>query len=227
MTRELRRSADIHASMTLFGTLRRHCWIAFATFAACSGPAPNDGNRQASPAKAVAPEAQEPALAPAEAPQNIMRAQDEPLTPPQPGTPGGLPDDRTPVSEAPFAPNSAQGAANIVQTYYALIGEKKYAAAWRLWSGEGEANGMSVSDFAASFDKYREYHANVGAPGEIEGAAGSSYVEVPVQVYGRLKDGPPFNMAGPIALRHVNDVPGASTEQRKWHIYSSGVKPTP
>lgn len=51
-------------------------------------------------------------------------AEPAPLDPPAPGAPGGLPDDRTPVSEASFAPDSAQGAANVVQTYYALIGEK-------------------------------------------------------------------------------------------------------
>src|SRR4051794_5257122 len=62
-----------------------------------------------------------------------------PLNPPAPGTPGGLPDDRTPVSEAPFTPDSAQGAANVVQTYYALIGEGNYARARSLWADGGKA----------------------------------------------------------------------------------------
>lgn len=84
---------------------------------------------------------------------------------------------------------------------------------------------MSAADFAASFDKYSEYHANIGAPGRIEGAAGSLYVEVPVQVYGRLKNGAEFNMLGPMTLRRVNDVPGSTAEQRTWHITSSGIRP--
>ena len=96
-----------------------------------------------------------------------------PVAPPPPGSPGGLPDDRTPISEGPFTPDSAQGAANVVQTYYALIGEKKYADAWKLWSDGGKASGMTQQAFAASFDKYASSNAQVGAPGDIEGGVGS------------------------------------------------------
>ena len=141
-----------------------------------------------------------------------------PLNPPAPGEPGGLPDDRTPVSEAPFTQDSAQGAANVVQTYYALLEQGKYREAWRLWSDGGKASGMGAEAFAASFAEYAEYHANIGAPGRIEGAAGSLYVTVPVQVYGRLKSGEPFNRKGAVTLRRVNDVPGSTEDQRRWHI---------
>ena len=68
---------------------------------------------------------------------------------------------------------------------------------------------------------------NIGAPGEIEGAAGSLYVEVPVQVYGRLRSGEPFNMLGPVRLRRCNQVPGCTDEQRRWRIADSGVRPRP
>jgi hypothetical protein len=148
-----------------------------------------------------------------------------PVEPPAPGTPGGLPDDRNPISEAPFTPTSAQGAANVVQTYYALLEAGKYGEAWKLWSDGGKASGMTREAFAASFAKYAEYHAQVGAPGRIEGAAGSSYVDVPVVVYGRLKSGGEVHMNGPVTLRRVNDVPGSSAEQRLWHISASGVRP--
>src|SRR3546814_4919783 len=59
--------------------------------------------------------------------------------PPAPGEPGGLPDDRTPVSEAPFTPESAQGAASVVETYYALLEQGEYRKAWQLWSEGGKA----------------------------------------------------------------------------------------
>jgi hypothetical protein len=148
-----------------------------------------------------------------------------PLDPPGPGEPGGLPDDRTPVSEAPFTEESAQGAANVVQSYYALIESGRHREAWRLWSDGGEASGMNAAAFAASFDGYREYHANIGAPGEMEGAAGSSYVEIPVQVYGRLSNGEPFNRRGSVRLRRCNNVPGCTEEQLKWRIVDSDVRP--
>lgn len=139
-------------------------------------------------------------------------------TPPAPGSPGGLPDDRTPVAEAPFAVTSAQGAANLVQTYYALLEAGRYGEARRLWAGEGEASGAGDARFAAGFERYRDYHAQVGAPGAIEGAAGSLYVEVPVVLYGRLKDGAEFSRKATVTLRRINDVPGSSAEDRRWHI---------
>lgn len=151
-----------------------------------------------------------------------------PLDPPAPGTPGGLPDDRTPISEAPFTADSAQGAANVVQTYYALLGEGKYAAAWALWGEGGKASGMSAAAFAESFAKYSEYHANVGAPGAIDAGAGQRHVTVPVQVYGRLKRGAtPVYMIGTVTLHRVGDIDGASAAQKSWHLQSADIKPRP
>jgi len=154
-----------------------------------------------------------------------VEATPPPLTPPAPGQPGGLDNDKTPVSEAPFTADSAQGAANVVQTYYALLESRKYGEAYRLW--EPGAAGMSAPAFAASFDKYAEYHANIGAPGRIDAGAGQRFVTVPVQIYGRLKQGArPFNMRGALTL-HRTEVDGASAEQRRWRIRSSDVKPRP
>ncbi|HET6943179.1 MAG TPA: hypothetical protein VFH89_13550 [Sphingomicrobium sp.] len=146
-----------------------------------------------------------------------------PLNPPAPGEPGGLPDDRTPVVEGPIDPKSAQGAGQVLQTYFALIEQGKYADAYKLWSDGGKATGETAGQFAKSFEAYREFHANIGGPGDMEGAAGSSYVDYPVQLYGRTKDGKEFNARGTMTLRRVNDVPGSTAEQRSWHIYKSDV----
>jgi hypothetical protein len=149
-----------------------------------------------------------------------------PVAPPEPGTPGGLADDRTPVSEAPFTPDSPQGAANVVQTYFALIGEGKPAQAWALWGDGGKASGQaSAEGFARTFDRYAQYDAQVGAPGPAEGAAGSIYVSVPVVIYGRLKSGEEVHEKGEVELRRVNDVPGSTAEQRSWHISRIETKP--
>ena len=171
----------------------------------------NSQANEAAPAAPVAPAAE---------------ATPAPLTPPQPGTPGGLPDDRTPISEAPFTPDSAQGAANVVQIYYALLGEGKYRQAWALWDDGGKASGMSADAFVASFAKYSEYHANIGAPGEIDAGAGQRNVTVPVQVYGRLKQGAtPVYMLGNVTLHRVGDIDGATAAQKSWHIRSADIKP--
>jgi hypothetical protein len=180
-----------------------------------------------SPQTPSTPAAQSPATVP-DAPASAPIPGEDPNAPveaPAPGSPAGLPDDRTPVSEAPFTPQSAQGAADVVQTYFALIGEKKYDQAWALWADGGKASGMSQDDFVANFDTYAQHHGHVGAPGQIEGAAGSSYVEVPAIAFGRLKTGEQFNLKGAITLKRVNDVPGATPEQRRWHIQASGLKP--
>jgi membrane-bound inhibitor of C-type lysozyme len=137
-----------------------------------------------------------------------------PLAPAEPGQPGM------------FTPDSAQGAANVVQIYFASIEGGKYAAARALWGNNGDDSKLSQAAFAASFAKYKEYHANIGGPGEIEGAAGSRYVSVPVQVYARLKDGRPEYRTGTIVLRRTV-VDGSTPEQRKWHIYSADLKPAP
>ncbi len=149
-----------------------------------------------------------------------------PVEPAAPGTPGGLDNDMTPVSEAPFTEDSAQGAANVVQTYYALLEAGKYGEAYKLW--EPGAAGMSAGAFAASFAKYREYHAQIGAPGDVDAGAGQRYVTVPVQVYGRLKEGNrAFNMRGDVILHRTADVDGATAEQKKWHIRETTIKPRP
>ncbi|MEP9358552.1 MliC family protein [Sphingomonas sp. KR3-1] len=128
------------------------------------------------------------------------------------------------VSEAPFAADSAQGAANVVQTYYALLGEGKYGQAYALW--KPGAAGMPRDAFAASFARYRDYHAEIGAPSGIEGAAGSRYVTVPVRAYGNLKAGGPFNLRGSVTLSRAV-VDGATPEQKSWHISASDLKPRP
>jgi hypothetical protein len=151
-------------------------------------------------------------------------AEPAPLDPPAPGTPGGLPDDRTPVSEAAFTPDSAQGAANVVQTYYALIGEKKYAQAFALRE-PGTGNAKS---FAAGFAAYSEYHANIGAPGAIDAGAGQRYVTVPVQVYARLARGAaPVYQVGTVTLHRAGDIDGATSAQRSWRIRDIALKPAP
>ncbi|MEO7679817.1 MAG: hypothetical protein ABIS14_03860 [Sphingomonas sp.] len=161
-----------------------------------------------------------------QAPRTATPPRPAPLRPPAPGTPGGLPDDRTPIAEASATPDSAQGAATIVETYYALLGEGKYSRAWALWDGDGKASGMTTDAFAASFDRYSEYHANIGAPGVVDAGAGQRHVTVPVQVYARLKQGAaPVYLIGSVTLHRTADIDGATAAQRSWHLSSVDLKP--
>lgn len=144
-----------------------------------------------------------------------------------PGTTGGLPDDRTPLAEpnGPIDPKSAEAAGQVVQHYGALLEQRKFADARKLWGGGGEASGLSPAQFAAAYDKYAQIHSEVGKPTDMEGAAGSVYITVPFRLFGTLKSGGSFNLAGPLTLRRVNDVPGSTEAQRQWHIEKSELKP--
>lgn len=148
--------------------------------------------------------------------------------PPQtiaPGLPGGLPDDRNLVAEGPIDPKGAQGAGQVLQSYAALLEEGRFAEARRLWSDGSAASGLSDKAFADAYARFAEIHGEVGAPGQMEGAAGSAYIDVPFRLYGKLKSGGMYNSVGTVTLRRVNDVPGSTEEQRRWRLLKMEMQP--
>ena len=147
----------------------------------------------------------------------------------RPGEPGGLPDDRTPLAEpkGPIDPKSAEGAGQVTQMFGGLLEQRKFADAYRLWSDNGRASGLTEAQFVAAYSKYAEIHSEVGKPHNSEGAAGSIYIDVPFRLYGKTTSGGPFNLVGTLTLRRVNDVPGSTEEQRRWHIARSDLDARP
>jgi hypothetical protein len=143
---------------------------------------------------------------------------------PAPGAVSGTPPAPTgaPSSDPPGIDESAEGAAKVVQTYYALLGAGNYERAWAMW----ENPDMSIGAFEQSFRNYLDYRAQVGTPGRIDAGAGQRSVTVPVVVYGRLRDNRPFRMQGSIVL-HRTVADGASDAQRRWRIRASDVQPRP
>lgn len=148
------------------------------------------------------------------APANDVAAKTAPA-PPESNLSARLPDDRTPLEEpnGPIDPKSAEAAGQVVQHYGALIEQRRMAEAAKLW---GRAD--SASDFAVQLRRYAEAHLEIGKPGDMEGAAGSVYVTVPVVFYGSDENGANLRRAADVILRRVNDVPGSTEEQRRWHI---------
>lgn len=135
----------------------------------------------------------------------------------------------SPPAVAPAAPDSAQGAAAVVQTYYALLAARRYRAAWALWDDGGTASGMSADAFAARFAAYGAYRATIGAPGApgaIDAGAGQRYVAVPVQVEARRTAGDaPVHLAGSVTLHRIGDIDGATPAQKSWHLRSADLAP--
>jgi hypothetical protein len=137
-----------------------------------------------------------------------------------PGEPGGLPDDRTPLSEGPITPGSAEDAGQVVQHYAALLEQPRFDEAKALWQGD-------APDLASQYAHYARIGANIGKPGRVDAGAGQLYVEVPIQIYGRRDDGQVVNGLGSVTLHRVNDVDGSTPEQRQWRITKIDADPKP
>jgi hypothetical protein len=133
-----------------------------------------------------------------------------------------LPDDRTPLEEpkGPIDPKSAEAAGQVVQHYGALIEQGRWTESWKLWS-----NPEAAKAFDRNWRDDSEVHMEIGKPGDMEGAAGSSYVTVPAVFYGKTKSGGSFRRGADVILRRVNDVPGSTEAQRRWHIERIELKP--
>ncbi len=108
--------------------------------------------------------------------------------------------------KGPIDPKSIEAAGQVVQNYGALIEEGRLAEAAKLWGDPAIA-----SDFARQLRPGT--HLEIGDLGEMEGAAGSIYTTVPAIFYGDT-----FRKPAQIVLRRVNDVPGSTEKQRRWHI---------
>jgi hypothetical protein len=121
----------------------------------------------------------------------------------------------TPLAEprGPIDPKSVEAAGQVVQHYGALIEQGRWPEGWKLWSSAEAAKA-----FERNFRDYADVHLEIGNPGDSEGAAGSIYVTIPAAFYGKLHSGKPGRLRTDVILRRVNDVPGSTEAQRRWHI---------
>lgn len=183
---------------------------ALATVGACSRPAEQTAANQTGAADA----SDEAPAPPASDYANMA------IDVPGPGEPGGLPDDRTPLTEGPITPGSAEAAGQTVQHYVALLEQRRFDEAAALWEGK-------LPDLTARYADYVRIGANVGKPGRVDAGAGQLHVEVPIQLYGRLDDGTVVNGAGKVSLHRVKDIDGATAEEKSWRIVKIDAEPAP
>lgn len=121
-------------------------------------------------------------------------------------------------------PKSDAAAANVIRRYYSAINAHDYATAWTQWGPDGRP-GQRFADFQKGFADTRATRVTIGPMPPSEGAAGSIYATIPVTVDAQLNDGRQQRFAGQYVVRRVNDVPGASADQLRWHIDSATLKP--
>ena len=100
-----------------------------------------------------------------------------------------------------------------LRRYYDLIEAGDYAAAWRM-RGRGEEGAEA---FARNFAAYERYRVVLGPATRPVEANGWLYVEVPIQITGRMKGGKPFGSVGSVTMRR----PGrGAAESGGWRIYT-------
>lgn len=121
-------------------------------------------------------------------------------------------------------PGGIQAATDVVLRYYEAINARDFATAYSQWGGDGAASGKSFDAFRSGFAHTRSTTVTPGPAGQIEGAAGSLYVTVPVTVDAVLDDGTRQRFKGEYSLRRVNGVDGATAEQLRWKLASASLK---
>lgn len=114
-------------------------------------------------------------------------------------------------------------ARQVVIDYYMAIDARDYAKAYALWSDEGAASGQSYEHFSGGYANTRSVKASVGEPGDEEGAAGSRFIQVPVELKSLQRDGSERTYRGRFTLRAVM-ADGASEKQRHWHLASAEMQ---
>ncbi|HEY9640562.1 MAG TPA: hypothetical protein V6C57_08760 [Coleofasciculaceae cyanobacterium] len=172
---------------------------------ACSAPP-----IQPSENTATSPIASSPTLSPTALPQSTFSPTALPVSPRQ--------------SAASLEPMQ-QAAVQVIQDYYNAIAHRNYKQAYLAWDGEGAASQQSFEQFKQGFADTASTAVAVGEPGRLDGAAGSSYIEIPVTVTATTTAGTQQRFRGSYVLRRVNDVPGSTVEQRQWHLYSANITP--
>jgi hypothetical protein len=125
----------------------------------------------------------------------------------------------TPATVAPPAPVNLQenrlnsrDCATVAQFYGDAIRAGQYAPAARAW---GQDAGADAAALEKRFSTLRDIKLDIGEAAE-EGAAGSLYCTVQVTLRDASQAQP-----GSLTLRRVNDVPGATADQLRWHIVQS------
>lgn len=116
-----------------------------------------------------------------------------------------------------------EDAVAVVRDYYESINSRSYARAYSLWSDSGRSSGQSPQQFADGFADTASVVVEVQAPGAVDAAAGSRYIEVPVAISATQNDGSVRKYVGAYVLRRAV-VDGASAEQRAWRIGSADLR---
>lgn len=139
-------------------------------------------------------------------------------TPPAPTEAAPEPATQTPAQSSQRPLSEAERALDAARRFTTALSDQRFVDAYAMWKAGGSSPRPGESEFAAKFAAFRSLLARPELPDRVEGAAGSLYAEVPVTLTGETIGGEAFKRTGTITLKRVNDVPGATPEQLRWHI---------
>lgn len=126
------------------------------------------------------------------------------------------------IAQAQSVSSTEQDAVQLSRNYFRWINQKKYQGAFNIWEKHEDgnaANGQSFAKFKNGFGDTASVRVEIGEPGEIEGAAGSNYIEIPVVISAMTKSGQAQKFAGTYTMRSSN-----MADDKSWYFYSARVK---
>jgi hypothetical protein len=123
------------------------------------------------------------------------------------------------------ADKGEEGARRVLLAWAHALERGDFDAAYAQWGAEAHRrSGMEATEHRQWWARFKTITVAV-QPGEMEGAAGSSYYAAPVAIVGKQRNGKPYRLEGSVTLRRVNDVPGAGADQLRWHLEKVDLRP--
>ena len=130
-----------------------------------------------------------------------------------------------PVSAAPATSNAS--AVQVVQSYYAALNRGDYRTAYALWDQNGASSGKSYAAFAKGFAQTASTRVVTGTPTNPDAGMSQRWIDVPVDVYAKLKNGRQQHFRGSYTLHRVVAGVGAPVSQQSWHLSSAKLTLAP
>lgn len=121
--------------------------------------------------------------------------------------------------DGPGEEPTAEDAVETLSNYFAAIDAGDYETAYAFWGDGGASSGQSFEEFAAGFEDTESFAVELGEASEVEPAAGSRFIEIPVQITATLTSGDEQQFEGSYSLRRAVVEGGV----RAWHLYSADV----
>lgn len=127
----------------------------------------------------------------------------------------------SPASSAPVAaprpvaqPSESRDPQQVLIAWAKVVSLKDWDAAYLYWGDHGARSGQTLNEFKTRWGMLRAPDLEIRG-GKSESAAGSLFYTAPVTIVDGQR-----RISGKVVLRRANDVPGASSEQLRWHIES-------